>query len=94
MNKFGVGDKIRCIKYAGRDYPKIGEEYIITCVAYDCIGFVSEYPIATNVMYHEEMRRGTEAWWQCNWFELVQTAEEIASDKDFNSRMKEINESV
>lgn len=89
-NPFEVGDKVRCIvNYYEEETnsPKIGEEYIITCVECECIGFVSKYPIL-NDMCHEEIREGKEAWWPYDYFKLIEKAEDIP----FNNQMNEILE--
>lgn len=86
-NLFKVGDRVRCVALELQwQYSfDIGEEFIISCLSKDCIGFISEYPIGDNE-YYQEIREGKEDWWYYESFELVQSTEDI----EFDNRIKDL----
>lgn len=92
VNKFKVGDKVRCRRpYIQETCPKVGEEFLVTSVYQNAIGFVNNYLPHRQGEHHKRVRSGEVSHWHIFNFELVERAEDIP----FNNQMKEIlDESV
>lgn len=88
MNPFKIGDRVRFSykmflleilsspdKFPFHKSPSEGEEFIVTCLDVNCIGFKSKYADT------KELKKGKKPWFPIEFFILVRPAEDISFDK-------------
>lgn len=96
VNPFKVGDRVRCIEITGNSWfssiPDIGEEFIVTCVRDNFIGFVSKHSPHEEIDYSVFVDKGPDyisypntkgknACWYFNSFELVESIADKGNTK-------------